>query len=117
MKEEWSRVQPGDIVLWHPHADRKNYPVPALVVDAGAGGSLTLNCFPKLAREFTKTGVRHLDDPFHKTTQEVTLTSGGWEFSESMKRVILLEKQLHEIAEGLGMKDQPAAKKKQGAAA
>lgn len=72
----------GKTVQWFQHADPKNTPVAALVVQVEAPGRVKVQLFkpnPQPADVFV-TGVRHVTDPFHKDMSNATLLNGGWDF-------------------------------------
>lgn len=76
----WPMVAVGEPgILWFPHADKNCPPSPA-VVNEESNGVLTLTVLPKNAMPFTKTGVRHVDDPFHKTHPQSRAKNGGWDY-------------------------------------
>lgn len=76
----WPAVSIGEPgVVWYPHADRNQKPVPCQVCDV-QNGVVTIVYCPPNNMPITKTGVRHVDDPFHKAHQDVKARTGGWDF-------------------------------------
>jgi hypothetical protein len=74
--------EPG--IIWYPQADRKNTPAPAVVQEVFRG-VLTLEVHPSKQIAYSRSGVRHIDDPFFKTCDPSVKTQGAWDYCESLR--------------------------------
>lgn len=73
----------GDTVLWYPNADKSYRPAVGIVVGSDGHGCLELAVIEPLSTQFrSRTGVRHIADPYHKISPDVSIDCGGWEFQE-----------------------------------
>ena len=70
----------GQTVLWYPNADLNYRPAPAIVVGTDGRGCLELAVIAPMATMIrTISGARHIGDPYHKISPDVSIDCGGWE--------------------------------------
>ena len=88
------RIKVGENVLWFENANRRN-PQAAVVVEAEGRAIAVLKCGLNTAPT-PRDSVYHLDDPILLRGGD-RLKAGAWDYTDSMKRLIVLEK----LMEGL----------------
>jgi hypothetical protein len=101
----WPKIEVGEPgVLWFPHANRANTPSPC-VVNEESNGIITATIFPKNGTPYTKTGVRHVDDPFHKGHSNSGKQNGGWDYYTPALRDSKIAMRRNELAKAAKLKE------------
>lgn len=93
----------GETVLWYPNADMNYRPAPAIVVDTDGRGCLELAVIAPMATMIrTISGARHMSDPYHKISPDVSVDCGGWEgVEERLGRLYGFPETTEECDEGV----------------